>query len=409
MSDIPGTSPREWAKRQDLADVRLPVRFQPLLPLQLLKEVPEQPLPFPLGHPRLRLTFSGTAALYQGIRALGLAPGSGVLCPSYNCGHEIEPLLRLGLRPDFYPIHRDLSYDLNELELCRKPDTRAVLITHYFGIGQPLDDLRRFCDRHGLRLIEDCAHALLSDNDEHNLGRRGDIAIFSIRKSVPLPHGGAVLFNDQTLSLPASPHSPPRLGTALKMLELLTKTALQHNANGSALRRWGTLTILAPLHGVAELLRRTWPNKAIACFDPDDECFGFPTAVLDWGMAPFSEKLLKRMPWGDIAERRRDNYLHLSQRLDDLPDCQVPRSQIPSSACPLFLPVAVSNRAELVRQLVRSRIFAAPWWEQTHPSVARQAFPDARYLKDRLMILPIHQDLKQNQLDYMADQIAKSR
>jgi perosamine synthetase len=132
-----------------------PVRLQPVLPLApaLGRGRPSAAGPFPLSRERLLLTFSGTVALYQAFRALELPPGSTVLCPSYNCGHEIEPLVRLGLQVQCYRVGLDLKPDLRDIERRMGPEIRALLVTHYFGFAQPLAELRTLCDRRGIRLV----------------------------------------------------------------------------------------------------------------------------------------------------------------------------------------------------------------------------------------------------------------
>src|SRR2546427_5586082 len=179
MSEPPAQSPAPAIPRPAAGSpqaLRLPVRLQQVLPLRIaLGRVSfSDDLPFPLDQARSTPTFSGTASIYQAFRALKLAPGSVVLCPSYNCGHEIEPLLRLGLRVRWYRVGPDLEMDLEDIRRRFTEEVRAVLVTHYFGFAQPLEELRVLCDRWDAFLVEDCAHALLSDNAAGTLGRTGD-------------------------------------------------------------------------------------------------------------------------------------------------------------------------------------------------------------------------------------------
>lgn len=151
----------------------LPVRCQSVLPIGLIFEPhkPSNELPFPVSEPNVVLTYSGTGAAYQAFHTLGLSVGSTVLYPSYNCGHEIEPLTRLGLCVECYRIKDELQLDLEDIENRIKGDIKALLVTHYFGFAQPLTKLRQLCDQYGIFLVEDCAHAFLSDNADQNLAR----------------------------------------------------------------------------------------------------------------------------------------------------------------------------------------------------------------------------------------------
>lgn len=389
----------------DDAASRLPVRFQPVLPLgAVLNGTPAFiERAYPLNRRDTVLTYSGTAAIYQALLALNLPAGSTVLCPSYNCGHELEPMLRLGLRVECYRVDASLSIDLDDIERRMTPDVRAVLVTHFFGFGQTLEPLRALCDRRGVFLIEDCAHAFLSDNPNGNLGRVGDVAIYSVRKSLPLPNGGAIVFNNRALRVPAPLETPPMLTTWFKALDLAKKSALDRFGRDRSLNTLMPLGALTPLVAGSDFLQRLSPAAVTACYDPDDENFDFDGSILRWSMSPFSQGLLDRLEWRNIAARRRYNYRFLANELRHIAGCELLRPTIPDCTSPLFLPVLVPERREVFRYLLRRKIFPAIWWDQQHPGVRWDEFPEACDLKERVLALPVHQDVDQAQLDYMID------
>ena len=74
------------------------------------------------------------------------------------------------------------------------PRTAAALAIHDWGVPHPgLADVRDYCRRHGLPLIEDAAHAFASRNDAgQRLGTLGDFALFSLPKFFPMGRGGLV-------------------------------------------------------------------------------------------------------------------------------------------------------------------------------------------------------------------------
>lgn len=380
-----------------------PVRLNAVLPLdaalgrgpQLLRR------PFPLDQPGVALTFSGTVAVYQAFRALGLPAGSVVLCPSYNCGHEIEPLMRLGLQIQCYRVTSDLEADIEDINRRMDRGVKALLVTHFFGFGQGLEELRSLCDRRGVFLVEDCAHALLSSNREGDLGRVGDAAIFSIRKTLPLPNGGAVIFNNPALVMKGPLTPPPRLTTWLKACDLTRKAAADDLEREPSGRTLFPFAALAPLMLGNELLARLHPAAGTACYDPDDEAFDFDQRIMTWGISPFSLRMLDQVEWSGVARKRRENYRYLAAALSQVGGCEVMRPEIPDHTCPLFLPVLVSRRREVFRHLVQHRIHPAIWWDQKHPAVSWEEFPEAIILKDRVLALPVHQDIEASQLDYL--------
>src|SRR5207245_6549749 len=76
------------------------------------------------------------------------------------------------------------------VQTCALP---ILYLIHYVGFPGPVQELSVACRARRLLLIEDCAQALLSNCAERPLGSFGDVAIFSIRKTLPVPDGGALV------------------------------------------------------------------------------------------------------------------------------------------------------------------------------------------------------------------------
>lgn len=391
------------------ASSALPVRSQPVLPLGAVigrqglgapaaRAAAAGNLPWPLGSPRAVMTFSGTAAIYQAVRALGLPAGATVLAPSYNCGHEIEPLIRLGLRVQPYRVMEDLGIDLDDVERGLAAGAAALFVTHYFGFAQHLAPLRALCDRHGARLIEDCAHALLSDDDEGRLGRTGDVAIFSMRKTLPLPNGGAFVLNDPGLAMPAPPPAAPRASTWLKATDLIAKASLDRYA---ASRRIGDLLwlpLMLPAAAAVRVVRHATPPSIATLYDPDDEDYAFDESILDWGISRLSARLLRNVDWNGIVARRRENYRRLAAALEGLEGARALRPELPARTNPLYVPVRSRDPVALFRALRPRGIHTDVYWQQAHPAIDWSRYPEASALKREVLVLPVHQDIDEARL-----------
>ncbi len=348
------------------------------------------------------LTFSGSAALHASVAALGLEPGEGVLFPAYNCGHEIEPFLRRGLWATFYPIGRDLAVDAGEVERRIGPGVRAVLVTHYFGFPQELSRLRSVCDRRGVLLIEDCAHALLSARDGLPVGATGDACVFSLRKTLPLPDGGALLVRRPAVAEPEL-REPPALPVLLKRLELVKKSLLQASSrSGWALSR-ASLAGLAPALWLRDALEARHPGRRALWFDPDYEEFDYPSEVLTWRMSRPATAALGRADPARIVRSRRSNYAALLTRVLEIPGAEPLFPELPAGVCPLFFPLLVDQPMEIVRRLRGAGISAAPWWEEPHPVVPWEEHPGAAELKRRVVVLPVHQFLSAGHMERAGD------
>jgi len=73
------------------------------------------------------------------------------------------------------------------------PKNQSDIPNSLHRLPGPVQEAIRCVPRKGLLLIEDCAQALLSKFGESPLGSFGDVAIFSIRKTLPVPDGGALV------------------------------------------------------------------------------------------------------------------------------------------------------------------------------------------------------------------------
>lgn len=141
------------------------------------------------------------------LRAAGLGSGDVVALADFNCSSVLAPLRHLGLRPALFDVCRDFSVDVKQLDaVVSQSSARAVVLTHYFGASCWTDELIAWAEamrRHGVLIIEDAAHSFC-DDAQPNIGRHGDVVLFSFGNDKPLSvgKGGAVLIrNEKILSV----------------------------------------------------------------------------------------------------------------------------------------------------------------------------------------------------------------
>ena len=132
---------------------------------------------------------------------MGINAGHNIILPSYNCGTEIDPILDQKIQIKYYKINRDLTINIDHLVKQIDPKTAAILVIHYLGFPQPISEIKKICSTNKIFLIEDCAHAFLSTYQSKNLGSFGDLSVFSIRKTLPIPNGGALVINNEKFKL----------------------------------------------------------------------------------------------------------------------------------------------------------------------------------------------------------------
>jgi dTDP-4-amino-4,6-dideoxygalactose transaminase len=289
-----------------------------------------------------------------------------VLVPAYHHGSEIEALERAGLVCRFYDVEPDLQPAEDRLETLLGPEVRALYLIHYFGIPQQVDRWRAWCDRHGLLLIEDAAMAFLSTLEGRPIGSFGDLAIFCLYKTFPLPDGGAMVCSTSSVPLPRTRRS---LGLAPAMMRHGSWLAQRSRAFSTA-------------HAVFARNREPEWGRNFGLGDPHTPASRVTTA------------LIPRLVDANAAARRRSNYGVL---LEELGDRVRPLfSVIPEGASPVafLFQLDPEHQRRVRRTLQDGGVKLANFWLVPHPSLPREGFDRARSLRSSVVGLPVHQELR---------------
>jgi perosamine synthetase len=80
--------------------------------------------------------------------------------------------------------------------------TGAIVATHLFGQACPIHEVVALAAQHGIRVIEDCAHACGVRVDGRQVGTFGDVGVFSFAegKNMPCLGGGAMATGDEAVA-----------------------------------------------------------------------------------------------------------------------------------------------------------------------------------------------------------------
>jgi dTDP-4-amino-4,6-dideoxygalactose transaminase len=143
---------------------------------------------------------NGTAALHLACLALGVGPGVEVIVPSLTFVASANAIALCGGRPVFADSigADDPTLDPADVERRITPATRGIMCVHYAGYPCRMEALLDICERHGLFLIEDAAHAPGASWEGRALGTIGDAGCFSFfgNKNLTTGEGGIVLARD---------------------------------------------------------------------------------------------------------------------------------------------------------------------------------------------------------------------
>jgi dTDP-4-amino-4,6-dideoxygalactose transaminase len=151
-----------------------------------------------LGHDTKCLAVSnGTAALHMALLACGIGDGDEVITPALTFIADQNVTTLTGAKNILADITSldDWSMDPDDIESQITPKTKAVMIVHYAGFACDMERITALCKKHGLFLIEDCAHTPGADYYKQPLGTFGDVSAFSFfaNKNIAVGEGGMVV------------------------------------------------------------------------------------------------------------------------------------------------------------------------------------------------------------------------
>ena len=342
-------------------------------------------------------SFNTRVAIRAACDLLGLLPGDEILVPAYNCGSEVDPLVHAGLSMRLYPVSADLWADPDRIAPMITERTKAVYVTHYFGILQPdLAALRTLCDRHGLRLIEDCALSLLSGTAPAE-GVTGDVSVFCFYKFVPVLEGGALVVNADDLDIdPPFARPPPRKTVAKTLLRTTINRALGPDRVRALKQSLGR-------RGASET-RHDKPGE----MEDIPSHYYFDPTLRNRRISSFALRPLRSFSVSDVSEARRQNWQTYRELLDDMPGVRLVNPDLAADTCPLNMPIRIAHRDRVARELQAMGIGATPWWAGFNRNLDWSGQTEAIELKNSILSLPLHQYLGPAHIQHIANQLRKT-
>lgn len=142
---------------------------------------------------------SGSAALFLGLKALGVGPGDEVITQAYTFVATVEAILMCGATPVITEIDSTYNMDPSDLEKKISSKTKAIIPVHMAGVSAHMNEIMQIARKNGVAVLEDTAQGIGAKNGEKYLGTIGDIGAFSLDfgKTITCGEGGFILTNDQ--------------------------------------------------------------------------------------------------------------------------------------------------------------------------------------------------------------------
>lgn len=145
---------------------------------------------------------NGTVAIHLALVALGIGEGDEVIIPDLTFAATINAVLLANATPVLVDIDLDSwTISPDEIEKAINEKTRAIIPVHVYGQACEMDRIMEIANKHGLKVVEDCAEAHGAEFKGQRVGSFGDIATFSFfaNKIITTGEGGMCLTNSAEL------------------------------------------------------------------------------------------------------------------------------------------------------------------------------------------------------------------
>lgn len=322
------------------------------------------------GLPHVAALNSCTSAMQLALMGLGVGPGDEVITTAMTFIASATCIEHAGARPVLVDVDPETGcIDPAAVEAAVTPRTKAIIPVHLYGVLCDMSALKDAADRHGLFIVEDCAHCIEGKRDGVRPGQLSDAACYSFyaTKNLACGEGGAVATRSEELA---------------RQIKLLSLHGMSKNAAGryhGAYQHWDMLQLgwkcnMDDIHAalIVDQLNRLdalWERRH-AIFERYERGFA------DSGVA--RPKVIGKSAhhlytiWVD--PKRRDEILHALQERG--------------------IGVAVNFRA----------IHLLTYFKDTY-GFEHGAFPNAEAIGDKTISLPFYVNMTDEQVDYVIAQV----
>jgi dTDP-4-amino-4,6-dideoxygalactose transaminase len=332
----------------------------------------------------------GRYALGAAYRLCGIGPKTSLMVPAYHCLSMLDPAIALGADMLLYPLHPDLSPDIDRLDAlfssAAHPVT-ALLAAHYFGLVQNFAPLRDWCATRDITLIEDCSHVLFTETVQApRTGICGKYITASPYKFFTCEDGGLLCTSDPHLLDAISTRSTAWIDEVRgikRLLEEQRRPSLANTGSPSVSDRLPLETRLA------ESVYRQ-PSR-----------YFIPKQAYQAALRS-SRWLIHHASIDNIAAARHKNYMRWLNTVTALPNCQPLYPDWPTDDVPYMFPLLIDHPDPHFFQMKQAGV--PIWrWDEIAISDTLPHCAIARRYQLQLLHLPCHQGLDEAQMDWMVD------
>lgn len=323
----------------------------------------------------------GCSALYHFLNNYEGNQGMAALVPSYLCQDVLETFQMARVPISFYTIDEKCRFDIRELEEKLDEGAKFLYLVHFFGFPQSLESVLKLAREKNVMVVEDCAHALFGKSGERWLGEFGDVAIFSLRKTLPIPDGGGLLINNNVIMAKVIETSSCGVTYFYSAVKLIMKRLLWR----IQLAPWRLPFIGPRLLSTVQTIDRQKPELPLK------------------QISPLSKHILDCYDSEKASLARRNNYLFYLKLIKQYPAIKPLFQDLPPGVVPFSFPVIVPNRDILVEGMKEQGVWCNIGFPESEEFesgnlLLGRLFPGTEFLSRYLLELPVHQDLNSSHL-----------
>jgi dTDP-4-amino-4,6-dideoxygalactose transaminase len=322
---------------------------------------------------------SATAGLHLALEALGIGPGDEVITTTHTFTATAEVVRYLGADVRLVDIDpHTLNIDPAAVQAAITPRTKALMPVHFAGLAADMPRLLGIAQRHGLKVVEDAAHALPTRCAGQWVGTlASDATVFSFyaNKTITTGEGGMLVTRSAELAQRA------------RVMRL-------HGMNRSAFDRY---TAKVP----------SWAYEVVAP--------GFKYNLTDIAAALGSEQL-KRLP--AFHQQRERLARTMDAALAGLPLLLPPRAPAADQHAWHLYVVRLTDDARVSRDVFIERLFAAgigcsvhyiplhlhPYWRDRY-ALTPAMFPHSQQAFERMVSLPLYTRMNEADVERVAQAV----
>ena len=307
---------------------------------------------------------SATAGLHLGLEALGIGPGDEVITTTHTFTATAEIIRYLGADPVFVDVDaKTLCIDVAAVDAAITPRTKAIIPVHFGGRAADMVALLAVARKHGLRVMEDAAHALPTTCGGKLVGTLdSDITVFSFyaNKTITTGEGGMLVTRN------------PDIANRARVMRL-------HGINRDAFDRFTSKT-------------PSWYYEIVAP--------GFKYNMTDVAAAMGIHQLKK----ANLFQQKRAHIAALyDAAFAQLPIICPPHAEIGDIHSWHLYPIQLDDSVEVGRDTFIDSMFAQgigcsvhyiplhlhPYWRETY-KLTPEMFPVSQHIYEHTLSLPIY-------------------